>query len=604
MKRVIKRVIKRVNRIKRPLVIAILLLTVSAAAMDREAARERITALGSEITRHNYLYYVLGKPEISKREYDRLFDELLDLEKRFPDLVSPDSPTKRVGAELDNTFPRVRHEAPMLSLEKLHSIEEVASWVGKTRKKANKTLSFVLEEKIDGVGLELVYEDGILVMAVTRGDGTTGFDVTDNARTIRAVPLKLNQPVSITVRGEVFIRKTDFERINRDEAEPYDSARNLAAGALRRKHAAEMAKTPLSIFVFEVVSGGADEIANHWDWLSFLKELGFKTNPNNRILSSVAGIEAYIEDAESRMETLDHEIDGVVIKVDDTRIRKRLGETERFPVWAAAYKFKSPENVTVLEDIEIRIGRHGRITPVAKLRPVKISGVTIRSATLHNQDNIDALALAVGDAVRISRRGNVIPAVDEVVEKNTLGRDAWRMPTRCPWCRTILKRDGRRHICPNEECPRRLRARLIYFSRKMKIKHLGEKTMDALISRKRIQHPEDLYALLAPDELKGWKGFGDKKIATLKHGIEKSRERPYQTVLLALGVEGLGARTIKILTKAGFDSVDKLLAAEAEELSTVKGVGKAAAAKIVDGFTPRLRTTIHALKREGLMGQK
>ncbi|MCP4693602.1 MAG: DNA ligase (NAD(+)) LigA [Desulfobacterales bacterium] len=602
---------KRIHRSASTRIIIIFLLTFSAAAMamDREAARERIEALSAEITRHNYLYYVLGRPEISKREYDMLFEELLGLEKAFPDLALTDSPTKRVGSALDDAFPRVKHEAPMLSLEKFYTMKGVASWVKKTRGKAGKNLSFVLEEKIDGVGLELIYKEGRLVMAATRGDGETGFDVTRNARAVKGVPLVLKRPVSLTVRGEVFIKKSDFERINKKEEEPYDSARNLAAGALRRKRAGEKragekragetARTPLSIFVFAVVSGDVGEITNHDDLLKFSGELGLPINPNNRTLETIAEIETYIKDAESRMASLDYEFDGVVIKVNDARSAKLLGRTGRHPRWAAAYKFKSPENITVVEDIVIRVGRHGQVTPAAKLRPVKISGVTIRSATLHNQGYIDALALAVGDTVRVSRRGNVIPAVDEVVEKGAAGRPVWQTPARCPGCDAVLERDGKRHFCPNEACPRRLRARLIYFAKKMRIKHLGEKTMDALISEKGVRYPEDLYAL-SSDDLKGVKGFGDKKAASVKHAIEESRGRPYQTVLLSLGVEGLGPRNIRFLTRAGFDSTDKIRAAGPAGLSSVDGVGRTSAEKILNGFTPRLRKTIDALKREGL----
>ncbi|QTA93713.1 DNA ligase [Desulfonema magnum] len=590
---------RHVNKILLIFLVMIHALAMNALATDQEFAKKRIQKLSSEITRHDYLYYVLGKPEISDKAYDQLFDELVRLEKEFPDLVLQDSPSKRVGSELDNAFPQVPHNPPMLSLEKCYSAEEVISWAKKTQAKAGEKLSFVLEEKIDGTAIELIYKEGVLICASTRGNGKTGYDITNNARTIRPLPLRLNPPLSFTVRGEVFIKKADFARLVRESGASYDSARNLAAGALRKKNSSETAKIPLDIFLFEAVCGDTDDKTAHSDLLVLLTELGFRTNPNHQTVSNISDIKKYIEDAILRRDTLAYEIDGLVVKVNEMRTRKSLGSTERFPRWAVAYKFKSPEDETVVESIDLQVGRLGRITPVAKLRTVRIRGTDITRATLHNQDYISQLELAVGDTVKISRRGHVIPAVDQVVEKNTLGNAIFQMPTKCPVCKTLLKIKGKHHFCPNTDCPEQVKARLIWFSKKMKIKYLGPKTTGLLISQKQIQYPEDIYTLSAED-LKNLKGLGEKKSGSIAASIEKSKNNPFQVVLFALGIRGLGTKNIRLLTTAGLDSVDKILKAGTRGLSQIKGIGNHTASQIISGFTPRIMKTVKALKNAGL----
>ncbi len=584
------------------LIISLLFFFSAAPAMDQESAQKRIQALSAEITRHDYLYYVLGKPEISDQEYDQLFDELVRLEKEFPDLALPDSPTKRVGSELDNTFLQVPHAVPMLSLEKCYSLEELVAWTERTEEKAGEKLSFVAEEKIDGAAIELTYHKGMLVRASTRGNGQKGYDITDNARTVRTIPLKLKQPVSVTVRGEVFVRKSDFAKLTNKKGLNYDSPRNLAAGALRRKHSSEAAEIPLDIFVFEAVSGDMDDLANHADALAWLNKLGFKTNPNNRTFRNIHKLKAYIEEIGSRTEVLDYEIDGTVVKVNQRNIRKILGHTERFPKWAIAYKFRSPENETVVQNIDVQIGRHGRVTPVAKLHPVRIGSASIARATLHNQDYINMLELAIGDTVKVSRRGKVIPAVEHVLEKNMAGNETWQMPIHCPACKTPLQREGKHHFCPNFDCPDQIRGRLIYFSKKMGIKYLGPKTIEMLISQKRIQHPEDIYTL-TNEEMNRLRGFGEKKINAFMTSLEQSKTKPLQEVLAALGIRELGPRAIENLTEAGFDSVDKLLGADISTLTQVKGIGEITAQNILDGLNPQMRKTIKALRKSGLSFQ-
>ncbi len=591
---------KHVTNILTTLFVIILMLTGVAPAMDREAAQKRMEGLTEEITRHDHLYYVLGKPEISDKAYDQLVDELVELEKRFPDLALPDSPTKRVGSELDNTFPHVEHPVPMLSLEKCHSPDQVVSWIQKVQEKVGEKLSFIVEEKIDGTAIELTYEaGGLLIKAATRGNGKTGYDITRNARTIRTLPLRLKKPASITVRGEVFVKTADFERLRKQDGLSWNSSRNLAAGALRRKQSAEAAKIPLDIFVFDAVAGDADERLNHMDLLKSLGELGFKINPSNRVFTDPEKLKAHLTEAASQRDRLDYEIDGMVIKVNERHVREHLGTTDRYPKWAVAYKFKSPENETLLKGIEVRIGRLGRVTPVAKLRPVRIGSSTIARATLHNQGYVDTLELAVGDTVKVVRRGKVIPSVETVLEKNRLGNHTWQMPKHCPICDAAIQARGRHHYCPNTDCTDQVRGRLVWFCKKMGIKYLGPKTMEWFIAEKRIRHPEDLYALNA-EVLEEAGGFGEKKISTVMATLEKSKERPVHTVLTALGIEGLGPRTIKALSKAGFDTLDKIMTAGVEGLVQVEGIGEVSAQKIIDGLTPRLMETTKALRKLGL----
>ena len=568
-------------------------------AMNQDMARERIRVLSSEISRHDHLYYVLGKPEISKTEYDELYDELLTLEKRYPHLVLPDSPTRRVGASLDNTFPQIQHAVPMLSLKKCHSITDVVAWAEELREKTAVDLSFVVEEKIDGTAIELMYKDGILLTAATRGDGKVGYDVTNSARTITNIPLKLTRPVSITVRGEVFIKKSHFSRLASMPDGTYSTARNLAAGALRKRSSEEAAQIPLDIFVFEAVAGDRIEGMTHADTLAFLEALGLKTNPSNRLCRDMEKLDEHVRTLASRRHTRDYEIDGIVVKVNERRGREALGTTERYPNWAIAFKFRPSTGKTRVDDIVLQVGRTGRVTPVAKLDTLRINGVAITRASLHNQNFISRLDVGVGDTVMVSRRGDVIPAVDYVVQKNPLSRGPWKMPFTCPACGTRLEKDGKNHVCPNWHCPEQVRGRLVYFARQMGIKHLGPRTLERLMAGNMVRHPEDLYRLdyQAAGSLKG---FGDRKIQRIKAAIEKSKEKPFEVVLSALGVKGLSARNVRILNEAGFDSVEKFLNADASDLTRIDGIGPETSRQIIRGLHPRLVQTVHALRAAGL----
>ena len=581
------------------LIIFFAVFSTEAAAVDRVAAMKRIRTLSSEINRHDYLYYALGKPEISNQAYDQLYDELLRLEKEFPDLVLPDSPTGRVGSAPDNRFAKVRHKVPMQSLNKCHSVEELLSWTANIEKKVDRHLSFIAEEKIDGTAVELTYRDGILVKAATRGNGRTGYDVTHNVRNIKTVPLKLSQSITITVRGEVFINKSDFDRLSQTNGIGYNSPRNLAAGALRRQNCEETAEVPLDIMVFEAAAGEKIEDMDHADALVFLQKLGLKTNPTNRLFNDHEEMATYIRKMISRRYTRDYEIDGIVLKVNEKAARDILGRTERYPNWAIAYKFEPPAGKTTVENIVVQVGRHGRITPVAILRGLRLNGANIRRTTLHNQDNINRLQLSIGDTVIIARRGGVIPALESVVAKNKPAAKSWQIPVVCPSCQTRLEKEGRHHFCLNWNCPEQVRARLVFFANRMSIRPIGPKTIDRLLAQKLIQNPEDLYKLDVAT-LKIIQGLGARKIALIKATLKQSIDKPFETVMAAMSVKGLGIGHIRKLTQAGYDSLEKITHASAHQLSQVEGIGPQAAEQIIRGFNPQLIRTAMALRALGL----
>jgi len=579
----------------------------SPLMMTSDDVQKKMTELAKQIQHHQSLYYIQAKPEISDAEFDALFDELLRLESLFPELTLPETPTSRVGSDLDNTFKTVTHTRPILSLDKCYTIPELQSWAQKIVSKADRPVTFILDEKLDGISIILSYTNGLLVQAATRGNGITGNDITENAKTISAIPLKLSSSVNLTVRGEVFIRKSVFNDIERSEGISYDSPRNLAAGAIRRKTSRETAKIPLNMFVYDIVDGTDLPSDNHYELRHYLRELGFQLNPTTFYYDKAdeqfcLGVEQSTENRDS----LDYEIDGLVIKVSEQTVREDLGVTGRFPRWAMAYKFESPQATTHINEIDIQIGRLGRITPVARLNPVRVGGATITNATLHNQDYIDELGASIGDKVRISRRGDVIPAVEEVLEKQSDSVSVWRMPSHCPFCHTLLVKDGGHHFCENHGCPQRQKASLIHFAGKtgMDIENLGPKTIEILIENKLIHRMEDIYTF-DPDQLKGIEGFKEKKIAAIIRGINDSKERPYETVLAALGIKNLGVGLIKLLVQSGIDSFDKLIDLaknnDIESLTKIKGVKDNIARTIIHSFQDSERLqTIYSLKKVGL----
>jgi DNA ligase (NAD+) len=590
--------------------------------MTRIEAEKRITELSSTLRECQHAYYVDSRPIVSDAEYDRQFDALLALEAEFPDLALPDSPTRRVGSDLTQELPEAAHTIPVLSLDKSYTAEELSAWMVKTVKNAGRGLSFVCEEKIDGASMVLYYEKGVLVRAVTRGNGLVGNDVTGNIKTIGAVPLRLSRPETVAVRGEVFLARSLFETINAKMEEPYANPRNLASGTLRRVKSSEVAGIPLGIFVYEGFF--QTPRGTHREILEELEDLGFKLNPRVGFFSdgadlaavrgrhpgwrtgSLEDVPAYLEEERLARPGLDYEIDGLVAKIDEIPVREELGYTGHHPRWEMAFKFESPEGATTVKAIDVQVGRTGRITPVARVEPVKIAGATISNVTLHNQEYIDMLELAVGDRVAVSRRGEVIPAVERVLEKNESGAATWKLPEACPVCSTALVKEGAHHFCPNPDCPDQVHGRLAFFVGRgqMDIEGVGPETIDVLIQNGLAHDVDDLY-FFDPGALLDLPGFGEKKVAQIRAGLEKSRSQPFHVVLPALGIPDIGQKVTELLIAAGYRDIDSLLELAARHdtapLLEIHGIGeRTAEALLTEMDRPVMRRRIERLRRAGV----
>lgn len=585
---------------------------------------EEIKSRSQELLRHQYLYYVKAKPEISDREYDRLFDELVELEKKFPQFALENSPTRRVGSDLDNAFPEKKHSIPVLSLDKEYTAEGLVKWVNKTVVNAKQALSFVVEEKIDGASIVLYYKNGKLDTALTRGNGVVGSDITDNARTIMQVPLVITETSNLAVRGEIFIQKKDFELYNQSFDNRYSNPRNLASGSLRNIKSSLAAKVPLKIFTYEgfFESGFTND---HILALSRLKEDGFSINTNIGFFSddpgkiaevrkklpeimvgSIQELAGYVQERKKYRDHLDYEIDGLVIKVNELDIREVLGYTSHHPRWALAFKFDAPTAQTKLLDIQVQVGRNGRVTPVGILEPVKIAGSVVARATLHNQEYIDLLELGIGDMVSISKRGDIIPAVEEVIEKDVESPTVFKFPQVCPFCQSKLEKDGAHHFCKNRDCPERIKRSIIHFAAKgqMDIDTLGSKTISFLFDKGFVKTIPGLYSFNY-DQLLSEEGFKVKKIANIKDSIEKSRQQPFRKVLTALGFDGLATSAVSDLIKNGFNSIDKIIEAatkkDVEIFSRIEGFGDVTGQLLIRHFNDKQNLElIDALKKAGL----
>ncbi len=587
--------------------------------------KNRIEELVKRLNEYAKAYYVDSNPLVSDMEYDRLFDELKKAEEEHPEYILPESPTQRVGSDLTNDFPEFRHTIPVLSLDKAYSRDEVISYMMKTINRQQSTLSFVSEEKIDGISMVLYYEKGVLVRGVTRGNGEVGNDVTPNIRTISSVPLRLSEEIDIAVRGEVYLSKATFEKVNNelDDDKKAANARNLAAGTVRRQKSSEAAMVPLDIFCYEGFwPDGDSSPRSHLEILSYLKKLGFRTNDHiavfsesreksERMLSdaglaglaySFSDMQDYIDYKTEERSSLKYEIDGLVFKVNEIAQREKLGYTEHHPRWAIAYKFESPQAVSRLLGVTVQVGRTGRITPVAELEPVALGGSTIRRATLHNQEYIDSLELAIGDTVSIVKRGDVIPQVEDVIEKNEEGNTVYKIDMHCPCCGSHLEREGAHLFCRNPLCPEQVIGTLSFFSSRtqMDIESLGPKTIRVFYEAGLLKKIEDIYT--APYEtLIGQKGIGEKTVKAIRDGVEESRKQPFKVVLSSLGIPELGKKSAELLVAAGFNSFDKLKSAREEDLVKVDGIGSVMASLIVESFRDeRLLETIEKLKEAGI----
>lgn len=586
--------------------------------------KKRIEQLSRELLRHQYLYYVETRPEISDREYDRLFDELVELEKKYPEYASENSPTKRVGSDLDNRFPEKEHTIPVLSLDKEYTVEGLEKWLNKTITNADRPLSFVVEEKIDGASIVLYYKAGKLETALTRGNGVVGNDVTENIRTIKQIPLITHETADFAVRGEIYINKSEFTQYNQAFDNKYANPRNLAAGSLRNIKSSIVAKVPLKIFTYEGYF--TPPFTNeHILVLARLKENGSRINPNMGYFSDDAGkrslvkeklpeitvggigeLSKYVERLMAKRDKLDYEIDGLVIKVNEIDVREALGYTAHHPRWALAFKFDAPTAQTRVKSIQVQVGRNGRVTPVANLEPVKIAGSTVARATLHNQEYIEMLELGIGDFVGISKRGDIIPAVEEVLEKDPENPTVFKFPHKCPFCESALEKDGAHHFCKNRQCPERIKRSIIYFAAKdqMDIDTLGGKTIIFMFDKGYIKSIPDLYTFDYNELLKE-EGFKEKKVNNIKTSVENSRKKPFRKVLTALGFDGLGTRAVADLVTSGFNSIDKIIEAasreDVETFSNIEGFGEIMGQLIIDHFNdPRNLALIEELKKIGL----
>ncbi len=588
--------------------------------MTRKDGEKRAQALRGLLRDYQHAYYVLSRPLVPDREYDALFDELVDIETKFPELALPDSPTQRVGSDLSQELPEVRHSLPVLSLDKSYALEDLSGWMKKTEANAGRELSFVCEEKIDGASIVLYYEKGMLARAVTRGNGLVGNDVTGNVKTIGAVPLRLPEPATMAVRGEIYLARSLFDSINARAEEPYANPRNLASGTLRRVKSREAAEVPLSIFCYE--GHFPEPFTTHVGALEKLESLGFRMNPYVGYFGhdaaevrsrhpdwrtgGIGDIGGILEEERARRKNLDYEIDGLVVKVNEMDVRVALGYTGHHPRWAIAYKFESPEGATVVRAIEAQVGRTGRVTPVARVEPVKISGSTIQNVTLHNQEYIDVLELAIGDRVAVSKRGDVIPAVERVLEKNESGNATWKLPGTCPTCGTPLEKQGAHHFCPNQSCPDQVMGRLVFFVGRgqMDIEGLGPETLVTLVSEGLVKDIADIYSF-DPDKLLDMPGFGEKKVAALRAGIEKSREKPFRAVLPSLGIPEIGPKATELLLEAGYTDIDSILViadkGDPSPLLEIHGIGERTAEILIRELSKKeVRKRIKALKKAGL----
>ncbi len=591
--------------------------------------KEEIKSLTQKLTVYQDTYYKEGISLVSDSEYDRLTDRLIELEKEYPQYALPSSPTRRVGSDLTSDFPEVEHSIPVLSLDKAYSKDEVLSFFSRSIEKEGGELSFVAEEKIDGISMVLYYEEGILKRAVTRGNGSVGNDVTPNIVTIKSVPLVLKEKVDIAVRGEVYLPKKDFEKVNASlpEDEKAANARNLAAGTVRRQKSIEAARVPLDMYCYEGFwKDKSLTPEDHLHILLKLKELGFRINPNFAYIAhseedaqkalkaldlggeaySFSTLSRYIESMTEKRPVLDHEIDGLVFKINELDVREKFGYTVHHPRWAIAYKFESPHSQAKLLSVTCQVGRTGRITPVAEIEPVALGGSTIRRATLHNQEYIDELELAVGDIVSITKRGDVIPAVEEVIEKNEDGNTTYKLPSFCPCCSSALIKKGAHTYCPNFNCPDQAKGRLSYFSSRdqMDIDTLGPKTIEILFSAGILKTTEDIYTADYTKAV-GLPGIGEKTVTSIIESVKKSKDQSFKTVLSSLGIPEIGKKSAEILISGGFDNIDKIIeAAESEDrasFTSIKGMGEETAENIIKTFKDEnFMKMVDALRKAGL----
>ncbi len=575
--------------------------------------KDRMDTLVKELNQHNYNYYVLAQPSISDFEFDKKLEELIELEKSYPEYQNPDSPTQKVGGEITKEFQTVKHRWPMLSLGNTYNEQDLRDFDERIRKAIGNDFEYVCELKFDGLSMSLTYQGGKLVRAVTRGDGTQGDDVTSNVKTIRTIPHRLSgtgYPDDFEIRGEVFMDRAAFERLNRERLEndevPYANPRNFAAGTVKLQDSAEVAKRPLDCFIYFLYTEQR-LFRSHWESLQAVKSWGFHTCEHNKLCSTIDDVLDFIQYWDEKRHDLSYDIDGIVLKVNGYAQQEELGFTAKSPRWAIAYKYKAQEVETVLEKVTYQVGRTGAVTPVANLKPVLLAGTTVKRATLHNANEIERLDLYEGDTVLVEKGGEIIP---KVIAVNTLKRPAGaakvQYPTSCPECgSTLIRPEGEvAYYCPNDEgCPPQIVGRIQHFiSRKaMNIDGIGAETIEAFYRQGFVKQISDLYTLHEKREsLMGLERFGEKSITNMLEGIEKSKEMPFEKVLFGLGIRFVGETVAKKLA-AHFQNIDRLLSASLEELTAVDEIGERIAESLIAYFDQaKHREQLNLLKSYGL----
>jgi DNA ligase (NAD+) len=584
------------------------------ATMSPEAAKQRIEALSQELKQHSYNYYVLAMPAISDFEFDKKLEELFSLEQQFPEFLSPDSPTQKVGGDITKEFQTVRHRWPMLSLGNTYNEQELVDFDQRIRKAIGDNFEYVVELKYDGLSMSLTYKNGELLRGVTRGDGVQGDDVTANIRTIHNVPKKLkagDYPEEFEIRGEVFMHLKAFERLNTERVEngevPYANPRNFASGTVKLQDSTEVAKRPLDCFLYFLYTE-KQLFKTHWESLQAVKSWGFHVNENNKLCKNIDEVLAFINHWDTERYNLSYDIDGIVIKVNSYAQQQELGFTAKSPRWAISYKFKAERVETELLAVTYQVGRTGAVTPVANLKPVLLAGTTVKRATLHNADEImERLKLHEHDTVYVEKGGEIIPKIISVnLDKRKPGAEAIQYTTNCPVCGTVLERkEGEAAFyCPNDEgCAPQITGKMQHFigRKAMNIDGLGDETINTLYSKGFIKHISDLYDLHSHiNELKQMDRFGEQSINNMLDGIEKSKQMPFEKVLFGLGIRYVGETVAKKLV-AHFKTIDNLMAASLEELTTTEEIGERIAQSLIEYFSnPQHREQIEKLRAAGL----
>ncbi len=569
-----------------------------------------IERLRREINRHNELYYQQSAPEVSDAEFDALLANLKKLEEENPELVTPDSPTQRVGGRADG-FKSFAHRVPLMSLDNSYDIDDLKAFDERCRKLADgRDFDYVAELKIDGLSLALHYENGFLAAGATRGDGFSGDDVFNNVKTIRTIPLKLKTdfPAQVEVRGEAFLARSVFQKINAElemqGEKTFANPRNAASGTLRQLDSAIVAARRLDLFPYDVLSGAQKMFATHWESFTFLERAGFNVNPNRALCKNVDEVVRFTEEMLAVRDSLDYDIDGVVVKVNSTQLQEEFGATTKAPRWAIAYKYPAMQATTQLNDIQVQVGRTGALTPVAYLEPVLLAGTTVARASLHNEDEIKRLDIKLGDFVLIEKSGEIIPQILQVIKSRRSGTEReYKFPKKCPVCNSPVARPEGEVVtrCTNADCPAKLKARILYFaSRKaMDIEGLGEVLVEKLVDLGMVKNVADIYDLQL-EKIIELERMAEKSATNLMAQIEASKERELQRLIYGLDIRHVGERYAKILARS-FRSIENLQKATIEELDAIHEIGLTVAVSVFNWFeNPRNRELIERLKAAGV----